>query len=179
ANNAVWSMNRGYAVLPAYEKLYKNSAEKHDTLLSRCSSDIKLLKDKRALLKQLKPQKKYELGDKIMANKENLIIVCLLQACISCLEEIRRVYLALKKCYVEAHALRLMQENSVTYGDAHDIFNRMSPGRVGINVMDCLDMLAEADSLLIYKYCKALRTMFYADEHVLKVLRNGIRLQLL
>ncbi|GKC84338.1 hypothetical protein Tco_1140055 [Tanacetum coccineum] len=105
-----------------------------------------------------------------MANKENLMIVCLQQTCISCLEEMlcgstcfatdtkksscdgdahgifankkhkrtltilfvysRRVYLALKKYYVDAHALRLMQENSVTYGDAHSIFNRMCSGRV-------------------------------------------------
>nr|GEX40723.1 hypothetical protein [Tanacetum cinerariifolium] len=39
------------AVLPAYEKLYKGSAEKHDTPLSGHSSHNKLLEDKRALLK--------------------------------------------------------------------------------------------------------------------------------
>ncbi|GJZ02819.1 hypothetical protein Tco_0520780, partial [Tanacetum coccineum] len=55
------------AVLPAYEKLYKGSAEKHDTPLSGHSSDIKLLEDKRSLLKQLEPQKKHgELASAIM-----------------------------------------------------------------------------------------------------------------
>ncbi|GKE60397.1 hypothetical protein Tco_1510764, partial [Tanacetum coccineum] len=45
-------------VLPAYENLYKDSAEKHDTPLSGHSSDIKFIDDKRAFLKQLEPQKK-------------------------------------------------------------------------------------------------------------------------
>ncbi|GJZ96134.1 UDP-glycosyltransferase 92A1, partial [Tanacetum coccineum] len=45
-------------VLPAYENLYKDSVEKHDTLLSGHSSNIKLIDDKRAFLKQLEPQKK-------------------------------------------------------------------------------------------------------------------------
>ncbi|GJY28712.1 reverse transcriptase domain-containing protein [Tanacetum coccineum] len=48
------------AVLPTYEKLYKGLAEKHDTPLSGHNSNIKLLDNKRALLKQLEPQKKHE-----------------------------------------------------------------------------------------------------------------------
>ncbi|PWA36387.1 cysteine proteinases superfamily protein [Artemisia annua] len=46
--------------LRVYKKLYKDSAEKHSTPLSRHSSDIKLLEEKRALLKQLSPKKKHK-----------------------------------------------------------------------------------------------------------------------
>lgn len=48
------------AGLPVHRKLYRDSAEKHDTPLSRRSFDIKLLEERRASWKRLAPQKKQE-----------------------------------------------------------------------------------------------------------------------